>query len=168
MEVDEELIENLFGVSASGCFACKKYFVEESPPSVSIKVERVANIKQICQMYKDTARFASVFDTKLKIPVYSAYQIKSKTDLVGKWAPPENKDRKESATWKYEPRLENEKFPSSMLMIRDLTTAAGKLDPKITFRLENVKNQPTSKDYTSSRWEIGHLFPKAHNVNITE
>ena len=113
---------------------------------IRIKEERKKDIKYICQGYKDHARFASVFDTRFRIPVYSAYQIKKLNGKV--------KEEGGSTTWKYEPQLENKDY-NQMGMIG-----------KLGLNQNQVKNQATDEEYEHSGWDKGHLFPNAYNVSM--
>lgn len=70
---------------------------------------------------------------------------------------------RDSGVWKYEPQLENGEYPKSMMTINNLNKAVG-TTRKIMKR--DIVNQATDEDYQSSRWEKGHLFPKAYNVII--
>ena len=126
------------------CKRCFKYFIDGKPPSLIMKIKRRADIKHICQMYKSEERFASVFDKKFHIPLYSAYKIA----ISGKEAV------KSSKTWKIEPQLEDDKVENDeMIMIGDYKKL--------------INNQAVHDDYENSGWERGHLFPKAYTVRLT-
>ena len=133
-------------------------------PSIFVKKGRKGDIKQICQNFKDSGkdipRFASVFDLKHKIPLYSAYKIKTEKD----WYLPKKDKKEASEIWKYEPQLEDASYPISMMMIGDLNKVVNGKKP---IQKKDIVNQPTDEDYESSRWEKGHLFPRAYNVMIS-
>ena len=135
------------------CELCNnKYFANKRPPIIRIKEERKKDIKYICQAYWRRVRFASVFDTHFRIPVYSAYQIKT----VGS-----SRDKKgtTSKTWKYEPQLENLKYKVM------LTTKQIKILSELT--QDDIKNQATFNDYEYSGWDKGHLFPNSYIVSTS-
>lgn len=52
------------------------------------------NLKKICQRYADKPRFVTLYDPKIRIPVYSAYSFK-KTEG----------DRRVDYPWMYEPQV---------------------------------------------------------------
>lgn len=133
--------------SSSNCLRCNElYFSHLRPPTLFVEDQiRKSFIKYICQVYKTTFRFASVFDTYYRIPVYSAYKIKkSKKKIKGSG----------STTWKYEPRLEGKKG-INMGMISEING----LDQN------DVMKQATENEYTNSGWDKGHLFPNSYNVS---
>ena len=102
-------------------------------------------------MYKGKDRFASVFDKKFHIPLYSAYKIV----ISGK-----KSKETQSATWKIEPQLEDKVRSDEMMMIGDYKKL-------INNKAVEIKNQAVDKDYENSGWERGHLFPKAYAARLT-
>lgn len=61
-----------------------------------------ANLKKICQRYADKPRFVTLYDSKKRIPVYSAYTFK-KTEG----------DRRVDYPWMFEPQVCNSCQPFS-------------------------------------------------------
>lgn len=55
-----------------------------------------SNLKKICQRYADKPRYVTLYDTKKRIPIYSAYTFK-KTEG----------DRRVDYPWMYEPQVCN-------------------------------------------------------------
>ncbi|XP_034154746.2 uncharacterized protein LOC113523686 [Pangasianodon hypophthalmus] len=92
--------------------------------------------KKICQRWKNKYRFATVYDTEKRIPVYSAYTFLQK----------ENTTRRNR--WKIEPQLENVKEYEEKKEMMDSPKKAG-----------NIINQAVSSDYTNSSYTRGHVFP---------
>ncbi|XP_060723207.1 endonuclease domain-containing 1 protein-like [Tachysurus vachellii] len=93
--------------------------------------------KTICQRWKNKYRFATVYDTVRRIPVFSAYTfLKAGTT-------------KRSDVWKIEPQLENiERYRRLREMI-DSPREAG-----------NIVNQAVDSDYTGTEFTRGHVFPR--------
>lgn len=57
---------------------CSEFFFKGEPPLVSgileISEPQNNNFKVICQKYKDKKRYATLYDTEKKIPLFSAYK----------------------------------------------------------------------------------------------
>ncbi|XP_051526731.1 endonuclease domain-containing 1 protein-like [Myxocyprinus asiaticus] len=118
---------------------CTKYFMEGQPPQIEgILVDSKSadqnRYKIICQRYEKDVRFATLYDIKNRIPVFSAYQYSGKGDF-------KRKDLQEN--WMIEPQLESEmNEPHKML--------------------NNLYNQASDEDYKNKKFDRGHLFPASH------
>ena len=144
------VLQNHFNNDNGNCKACNSlFFSNKRPPILFVENEqRKKDIKYICQVYSDDVRFASVFDTHFRIPVYSAYQIKKEGSSIS---------IERSAVlkaWKYEPQLENKNYKQMRTM--------EEIDGLTQY---DVKNQATHNDYKNSRWDKGHLFPNSYVVS---
>ncbi|KAG8005860.1 Anoctamin-9, partial [Nibea albiflora] len=122
---------------------CNEFLLEKTPPRVPGVLES-GNIldqnryKPICQTYKNQRTFVTVYDTKNKIPVFSAYKYRG-----------EGEGRRPPNDWRIEPQLENEDDRNKNMMIGD--------------RKKNYTNQAENTDYRRNRWfDRGHLFPSSH------
>ncbi|XP_017544672.2 endonuclease domain-containing 1 protein-like [Pygocentrus nattereri] len=128
---------------------CPQFFFLGHLPSAkrvaTPTVLRGRKYKQICQRWKNQYRFATLYDTKSRIPVYSAYTYNSSNQF------PRDK------YWKVEPQLdlpwnrENSNMASESEMNASLTS---------TF-----EHQALVKDYSGDccgKITRGHLFPKSY------
>ncbi|KAG9261646.1 endonuclease domain-containing 1 protein-like [Astyanax mexicanus] len=118
---------------------CPQFFIRNNnnqavPPTV-LKAEQY---KQICQFYEKDYRFATLYDIKCRIPVYSAY-IYTITE-----------PRKiKNSDWKIEPQLDEKQADREM---RRETEEEEK----------QFRNQSLNKDYRGSGYTKGHVFPKSY------
>lgn len=60
---------------------CAEFFLEGTPPEIPGILERgkildERRYKTICQTFKNKRRFVTLYDTKNRIPVFSAYKYK--------------------------------------------------------------------------------------------
>ncbi|KAK2863306.1 hypothetical protein Q5P01_002839 [Channa striata] len=83
-------------------------FLLEKPPQVpdileNGKVKGKNRYKIICQTYENVRRFVTLYDTKNKIPVFSAYKYRGETG-----------NRPRNIPWKIEPQLEDPKKNKNM------------------------------------------------------
>uniref|UniRef100_A0A8C1S6Y9 DNA/RNA non-specific endonuclease/pyrophosphatase/phosphodiesterase domain-containing protein n=1 Tax=Cyprinus carpio TaxID=7962 RepID=A0A8C1S6Y9_CYPCA len=62
---------------------CSEVFFKKQPPSFlnGSCLTGEESYKMICQVYKNHCRFATLYDTRHKIPVFSAYKYKGTTDF---------------------------------------------------------------------------------------
>ncbi|KAJ8008517.1 hypothetical protein DPEC_G00105700 [Dallia pectoralis] len=120
---------------------CVQFFLNGTTPNIpSILVDGKVNqnhYKLICQKYNNTYRFATLYDTTNRIPVFSAYKF---TGTDGGKRPNQN--------WMIEPQL-NGKENTSM---------------KESGTVDEYNNQAGNKDYLNNieRMSRGHLFPNGH------
>ncbi|CAB1345642.1 unnamed protein product, partial [Coregonus sp. 'balchen'] len=121
---------------------CEKFFVEGTTPNlpgilVGGKVQDQKRYKPICQKYKNSYRFATLYDTTNKIPVFSAYTFTG--------APPKGRP---DQSWMNEPQLNNN--PEMM----------------VDHPYQSPDHQAENNDYKHSIKEKGvnrgHLFPSSH------
>ncbi|KAK6291675.1 hypothetical protein J4Q44_G00374600 [Coregonus suidteri] len=124
---------------------CSDFFLEGTTPSlpgilVGGKVQDQNRYKLICQKYINSYRFATLYDTTKKIPVFSAYTFTG---------PPTGK-RPKHQSWMIEPQLNDIK--NSPEMSRD--------------EGQSPDHQAGNNDYKNSIKEKGvnrgHLFPCSH------
>ncbi|XP_035624258.1 endonuclease domain-containing 1 protein-like [Oncorhynchus keta] len=120
---------------------CQEFFLEGTNPNlpgilVGGTVQNQNRYKPICQLFKNIYRFATLYDTTNKIPVFSAYTFTG---------PPT--DCRPSQSWMIEPQLENENVKLN-----------GKLNMKCC---KVVNNQAADTDYYKNGMGLhrGHLFP---------
>lgn len=85
------MASTLVSATVSNSFRyCIHFFYMQTPP-VGI---RGTSLRKICQKYKDTLHYATLYDSSQRLPLYSAYVFK-KSD--GK--------RKMDTPWMYEPQV---------------------------------------------------------------
>ncbi|XP_026225156.1 endonuclease domain-containing 1 protein-like [Anabas testudineus] len=123
---------------------CEGFLLDETPPQVPGILENGGIMNQnrykiICQTYRDEKRFVTLYDTKNKIPVFSAYKYRG------------GEGGEANRFWKIEPQLEN--------MENDVNME----DCNINIE---YKNQAGDNDYkTGTRYDKGHLFPLSYALN---
>ncbi|XP_026225477.1 endonuclease domain-containing 1 protein-like [Anabas testudineus] len=116
---------------------CKGFLLNKPPQVPGIlensKIKGKNRYKIICQTYRDEKRFVTLYDTKNKIPVFSAYKYRG------------GEGGQAERFWKIEPQLENVENDVNME------------DCNIT---TEYNNQAGNNDYqTDTRYDRGHLFP---------
>ncbi|KAL7865140.1 hypothetical protein SRHO_G00103870 [Serrasalmus rhombeus] len=124
---------------------CRQFFFLGHLPSAkrvaTPTVFRGQNYKQICQRWKNQYRFATLYDTKSRIPVYSAYTFISSNPF------------KRVDDWKVEPQLDLPLKPENSNMASE-----SEMNDGLT---STFKHQALVKDY-SGKFTRGHLFPKSY------
>ncbi|XP_034146672.1 endonuclease domain-containing 1 protein-like [Esox lucius] len=128
---------------------CEMFFLNGKTPNIPrILVQgTVPNTIQkrytpICQFYHNAYRFATLYDTTNRIPVFSAYKF------TGDAGTGNNIDE----TWKIEPQLEDDNASKSMA------------DESQGVR---YRRQATNQDYINANGvNRGHLFPSMHAYDV--
>ncbi|XP_053540152.1 endonuclease domain-containing 1 protein [Ictalurus punctatus] len=128
--------------------SCPSFFIRNPEVKNEIIIPTIFHgdqYKKICQLWKKATRFATVYDTVRRIPVYSAYTL-LKVEKT-----------KRSDVWKIEPQLEDiNEYKNKKEMMdspRDLKT------------LGNIINQAVDLDYGKSVYTRGHVFPRSYAAN---
>ncbi|XP_026784484.3 endonuclease domain-containing 1 protein-like [Pangasianodon hypophthalmus] len=103
-----------------------------SPPTRFIG----SRFKQICQTRNNQREFATFYDTKNKIPVYSSYRFYGRVSCERK-----------TGDWFIEPQLDSRQLD------RNMASEAA---------LGNIVNQARNGDYVGSVYDKGHLLPVYH------
>lgn len=99
------------------------------------------SLKKICQRYADKPRFVTLYDPKIRIPVYSAYSFK-KTEG----------DRRVDYPWMYEPQLAEIDGNGNMMPF-----------PTGYLHMKFEDSQAVLDDYSDVvLYERGHLNPDQH------
>ncbi|KAK2857393.1 hypothetical protein Q7C36_005312 [Tachysurus vachellii] len=109
---------------------CSDFFIKKENDIIIPTIFAGDRYKMICQRWKNNYRFATVYDTVRRIPVYSAYTFSGI----------EQKTR--SNEWKIEPQLED---ITEMIVF---PSEAGK-----------IFNQAVNSDYSGTGFTRGHVFP---------
>ncbi|KAK3556746.1 hypothetical protein QTP70_016673, partial [Hemibagrus guttatus] len=120
--------------------SCPTFFIRnpEKPSDIIIPtIFSGCQYKKICQRWKNKYRFATVYDTVRRIPVYSAYTLLQ----AGKT---ERRDE-----WKIEPQLEDIEEYKPLKEMIDSPREAG-----------SIFNQAVDSDYKNINYTRGHLFPR--------
>ncbi|XP_024000044.1 endonuclease domain-containing 1 protein-like [Salvelinus sp. IW2-2015] len=131
---------------------CEKFFLEGTTPNLpGILVDGIVKnegqnqnrYKPICQNYNNIYRFATLYDTTNRIPVFSAYTF---TGPGGK--------RPKNIPWKIEPQLED-------IDIKEMKTQH---EVKVLNNNKDIVNQAVNTDYDANGRGLdrGHLFPCSH------
>lgn len=117
---------------------CKKQFFHKGDPPEFENSLTDARYVRICQKYKNEYRYATLYDTKNKIPVYSAYKYERKEDC---------KVKRPDITWMIEPQIGNKDAGKEMTLQNKM--------PKSDLQAYNSY-------YEGSRYDKGHLYPHCH------
>ncbi|XP_036002635.1 endonuclease domain-containing 1 protein-like [Fundulus heteroclitus] len=121
---------------------CSQFFLDQTPPHIPGVLEdgKILNqnrYKPICQTYENQRRFVTLYDTKNKIPVFSAFRFVKVVDTKK----PEN-------WWSIEPQLEDETADKNMQL--------GERD-------EEYDHQAGDVDYRDNNmFDRGHIFPSSY------
>ncbi|XP_054829001.1 endonuclease domain-containing 1 protein [Eublepharis macularius] len=118
----------------AGFAECDSFFLAQAPPEGLPGPP--AHVK-VCQTYKGEPRFATLYSTRDKIPLYSAFKY---TEAAASG----------EESWLVEPQIDDPKNG-----LEDMVQEA-----EITGSLENLgENQALSADYVDSGYERTHLNP---------
>uniref|UniRef100_A0AAQ6ID00 Endonuclease domain-containing 1 protein-like n=1 Tax=Anabas testudineus TaxID=64144 RepID=A0AAQ6ID00_ANATE len=131
-----------------GMAQCEGFLLNKPPQVPGIlekgQIRKQNQYKLICQTYENKTRFVTLYDTKNKIPVFSAYKYKG-DDKTG---------RPQDEIWKIEPQLENMNGDKNM----------EDCDAKKTYT-----NQAGNNDYKNNKdYNRGHLFPSSFGFDKTD
>ncbi|KAE8300023.1 Endonuclease domain-containing 1 protein [Larimichthys crocea] len=127
---------------------CNQFFRQQTPPNIpgileDGKILDQNRYKVLCQTYENSRWYVTVYDTRNKIPVFSAY----------KYQGPGQGQAEEY--WKIEPQLENEADPNKNMMEEE--------------KGKTYTHQAMVADYVNSRGlDKGHCFPALHGFTNTE
>nr|XP_057936268.1 endonuclease domain-containing 1 protein-like [Doryrhamphus excisus] len=119
---------------------CMKYFYKSKVPKYQASIPGTA---RLCQRFANRYHFATLYDTKHRIAVYSAYIFQ-----------PSNGGGRERR-WFVEPQLVN---PSWQAEMKD-GYWLGKDHPEVYLG----EKQALNEDYTHSGFDRGHLNPNGHH-----
>uniref|UniRef100_A0A8B9L099 Endonuclease domain-containing 1 protein-like n=1 Tax=Astyanax mexicanus TaxID=7994 RepID=A0A8B9L099_ASTMX len=127
---------------------CDNFFLGQTPPHIPGILE-AGNIldqnryKLICQTLHDTTTFVTLYDTRNRIPVFSAAKYRGSTP-----------GRPKKLGWMIEPQLENLTDNSNMRTSNE----------KIIY-----DHQAGNQDYRyTSEFDRGHLFPSSYGHAVVE
>ncbi|CDR18022.1 unnamed protein product [Oncorhynchus mykiss] len=109
---------------------CKEFFLEGTTPNLPVQNQN--RYKPICQKYKNIYRFATLYDTTNKIPVFSAYTFSAPGGKRQSWS------------WMIEPQLEG-------IDVEEMKT-----------QREVLNNNKRGDHQANMILERGHLFPCSH------
>ncbi|XP_064209128.1 endonuclease domain-containing 1 protein-like [Anguilla rostrata] len=116
---------------------CKDSLYMGTPPRGFLS----PSLKRICQRYADRPRYVTLYDSRLRIPVYSAYTFK-KTEG----------DRRVDYPWMYEPQLAEVDGNGNMMPF-----------PQGYLHMKFEDSQAVLDDYSDVvLYERGHLNPDQH------
>ncbi|XP_027034344.2 endonuclease domain-containing 1 protein-like [Tachysurus fulvidraco] len=117
--------------------SCSDFFIQNENDIIIPTIFPGCQYKTICQRWENKYRFATVYDTVRRIPVYSAYTFLQAGKTV----------RRDE--WKIEPQLENiEEYRNLTEMIVSPREAG------------QIFNQAVYSDYTGTGFTRGHVFPR--------
>ncbi|XP_076859370.1 endonuclease domain-containing 1 protein-like [Brachyhypopomus gauderio] len=119
---------------------CPQFFATPNGVATPPTVLPGTQYKQICQKRANQYEYATLYDTKNRIPVYSAYKYEGHTSC----------DRKDK--WYIEPQLDDQNKGGDMKSDTDTTL------PKPP----RGDHQALNEDYESCGYDKGHLVPVYH------
>ncbi|XP_076864062.1 endonuclease domain-containing 1 protein-like [Brachyhypopomus gauderio] len=126
--------------------SCPQFFIANPsdqnvhyPPTVLQDGQKPERYKQICQLFRNVYRYATLYDTQGRIPVYSAYYY-------------DGSQKTEKVAWKIEPQLDDLNLGPEMAIEATIMTP------------EKGKKQALKQDYVSHSQEYtrGHVYPNGH------
>ncbi|XP_038588243.1 endonuclease domain-containing 1 protein-like [Micropterus salmoides] len=127
---------------------CDQFLLNKTPPDVTSILEGKKmdenRYKFICQTYDNKRRFLTLYDTKNKIPVYSAYKYTGGTEK-GPFKRPK---------WKIEPQLEGKTNEKMMCNADDNT---------IYVKQAGIKDYKTKEGFNK-----GHLIPYSYGSTTSD
>ncbi|XP_060774056.1 endonuclease domain-containing 1 protein-like [Neoarius graeffei] len=121
--------------------SCPNFFIRNPAKQNQIIVPTVFSGRQyqkICQRLENGYRFATVYDTVRRIPVYSAYTFINEVIT-------------QRSDWKIEPQLENIPEYKDIRYMIDSPRDPG-----------DIWNQAVDSDYVGSGYTRGHVFPNSY------
>uniref|UniRef100_H3A7K8 Uncharacterized protein n=1 Tax=Latimeria chalumnae TaxID=7897 RepID=H3A7K8_LATCH len=122
---------------------CTEFFYKRIEPQ-GFKSAK-SKLKRVCQCYKGTAYFTTLYDPAKRIPVYSAY-VFAREEIYER--------KKRHSTWYIEPQLADRKKGPNMETLENTTNGWFK----------KVKHsQAVNEDYKNSGFTRGHLNPNGHH-----
>ncbi|XP_026225158.1 endonuclease domain-containing 1 protein-like [Anabas testudineus] len=129
---------------------CEGFLLNKPPQVPGIlengQIKEKITYKVICQTYENKTRFVTLYDTKNKIPVFSAYKYRGQENS-------EEKEERPKTHWKIEPQLENESTGKNM---KNCDQA-------------EYKNQASDNDYKHNPdYSRGHLFPSSYGFDESD
>ncbi|KAI5613746.1 endonuclease domain-containing 1 protein-like [Silurus asotus] len=128
--------------------SCPSFFLQNPKIHTDYIVPTVftgRQYKMICQRWNNNYRFATVYDTERRIPVYSAYTFLQQGQI------------KRSDEWKIEPQLEDfKKYEDKREMI---------VSPNDEETVNKIKKQAVDLDYKDTGFTRGHVFPNQYGAN---
>ncbi|XP_039464117.1 endonuclease domain-containing 1 protein-like isoform X2 [Oreochromis aureus] len=129
---------------------CNKFFLDKTPPYIPGILEG-GNIldqnryKVICQTFSNTRTFVTLYDTKNKIPVFSAAKYRGRPG-----------GKRPKINWMIEPQLEKPADDDNMRQA----------DNNIIYKNQAVNTD--YKPYNQQGFDRGHLFPSSYGSDPTE
>ncbi|KAL9854266.1 endonuclease domain-containing 1 protein-like [Geothlypis trichas] len=126
--------------------SCAQFFYDGIPPVID--APNTNNLARICQRFRNSYRYATLYDGQRRIPVYSAYKYEPGPDEK----PPKN--------WMVEPQLiDRNSFP-------DMKYDSTLIDEKIFTLGEINETQAVPGDYKGLKdLDRGHLCPSGHQFS---
>ncbi|XP_048392302.1 endonuclease domain-containing 1 protein-like [Stegostoma tigrinum] len=113
---------------------CDWFFQNKTPPKGFPMRRRL----RICQRFKNHYHYATLYNSGLRIPVYSAYRYPCTMGQSAGYRP---------SPWFYEPQIDDQNAPGTM---RSSSASFS-------------QNQAVDEDYQDSGYDRGHLYPFALN-----
>uniref|UniRef100_A0A8B9HUN8 Endonuclease domain-containing 1 protein-like n=1 Tax=Astyanax mexicanus TaxID=7994 RepID=A0A8B9HUN8_ASTMX len=133
---------------------CAGFFRDGNPPVFTTKRPRDSSdtrYVKICQSYKNQYRYATLYDTANKIPMYSAYKYTRTVKC---------KVKRRKITWKIEPQVRS--LIMELWYNHNNTLEGAENDMTLQNKLPKSELQAYKSDYDNSGYNRGHLYPHCH------
>ncbi|XP_034146608.1 endonuclease domain-containing 1 protein-like [Esox lucius] len=126
---------------------CESFFMDKMTPNIpGILVDGIVKdqnrYKPICQMFKNVYRFATIYDTTSRIPVFSAYTFTGSAGSIKRPA------------WKIEPQLDKQEGEPNMELAI----------PGVIYNNQAVKEDYVGSEVTK-KVNRGHMFPNEFAID---
>ncbi|XP_064512642.1 endonuclease domain-containing 1 protein-like [Pseudopipra pipra] len=124
--------------------SCPQFFYGDTPPDAAMKPENPA---WICQTLNHQRFFATLYDKKRRIPMYSAYKYEPGRLTT-------------NHTWTVEPQLIRSNLSKNMQTVQTLEHQYNITKAQI------MQSQAVNRDYEHSGWDCGYLNPNGHHNTL--
>ncbi|XP_070605750.1 endonuclease domain-containing 1 protein [Erythrolamprus reginae] len=130
------------GEGQAGFGECDAFFYGRAAPA-GFPAEQVA---KVCQRFRGEPRFATLYSTRDKAPLFAAFRYSPGGEPAG----PEEPEVEEATRWLVEPQIDDPENAQEEMMP----------EAEVAESLEHLgRNQALMADYVDSGYERGHLNP---------
>ncbi|KAM3837595.1 endonuclease domain-containing 1 protein [Vipera latastei] len=132
----------------AGFAECDVFFYQQAPPA-GFPAEQVA---KICQKYRGQPRFATLYSTREKVPLFAAFRYAEEGAPAGEQQQQQQEEEEEEERWLVEPQIDDPGNNQAEMMP----------EAELAESVEHLgKNQALTADYVDSGYERGRLNPSS-------